>query len=151
MTATEEYMVLLLEHLNKHLLDAPETFYTKNSGRRVEKDTLISFLYLHCISDDTFDSYTLIQACKPRLVSYLLDEALSSLSRVTGDTTEGEGFYEMSLMDTALTSTQLIIKFDLTYGIRAIANELTFGDETRWVNVSKEHQQLTNLLQGATQ
>ena len=128
---------VLVEELNKYLSEAPETFFTKQNGREVTEDTLTAFLYLH---------YTLIQAAQPRLVGHILDEALSSLSSVWGDTSDGEDFYEMMQMETALTSTKLILKFGLGYGVRAIVNELSCGKEARWVNVPKEHQQLTNLL-----
>lgn len=147
---TEETRVLI-EELNKYLVTAPETFFTKNHGRTLTKDKITSFLYLHCLEDVVFDNYSLIQVCQPRLVGYVLDEALSSLSRVWGDTSDGESFYEMSMMETSITSSKLVIKFGIGYGIRAIVNELSFGKKTRWVNVPKEHQQLTNLLQGATQ
>ena len=137
---------VLVEELNKYLSEAPETFFTKQNGREVTEDTLTAFLYLHCLEDEAFDNYTLIQAAQPRLVGHILDEALSSLSSVWGDTSDGEDFYEMMQMETALTSTKLILKFGLGYGVRAIVNELSCGKEARWVNVPKEHQQLTNLL-----
>ena len=39
------------------------------------------------------------------------------------------------------------MKFDVGYALRAIVNEFHLGDDDRWVNVRKEHQQLTNLLE----
>ena len=142
----QETMQVVIQHLNDYLKTAPDTFFTKNNGREVTKNTLMSFLYLHCLEDDNFDNYNLIQTAKPRIVGHVLWEALSSLSRIEGDTSDGEGFFELSCIDSAISSTKLIGKFDVEYALRAIVNEFYLGDDDRWVNVKNEHQQLTNLL-----
>lgn len=142
----EDTMQVVLEYLNNYLKTAPDTFFTKNRGREVTKNSLMSFLYLHCLEDDKFDNYSLIQAAKPRIVGHVLWEALSSLARIEGDTSDGEGFFEASCIDSAISSTKLIMKFDVGYAMRAIANESDIGEDDRWINVTKEHQQLTNLI-----
>ena len=142
----QETMQVVIQHLNDYLKTAPDTFFTKNNGREVTKNTLMSFLYLHCLEDDKFDNYCLIQAAKPRIVGHVLWEALSSLARISGDTSDGEGFFAASCIDSAISSTKLIAKFDVGYAMRAIANEFYLGDESRWINVTNEHQQLTNLI-----
>lgn len=142
----QEAMDVVIQYLNNYLKTAPDTFFTKNRGREVTKNSLMSFLYLHCLEDDKFDNYSLIQAAKPRIVGHVLWEALSSLARIEGDTSDGEGFFEASCIDSAISSTKLIAKFDIGYAMRAIANEFHLGEEDRWVNVTNEHQQLTNLI-----
>ena len=145
---TEETKVLI-EELKKYLATAPDTFFTENHGRILTKDKITSFLYLHCLEDDAFDNYSLIQVCQPRLVGYVLDEALSSLARIEGDTDIGEDFFEFGLAESAVAATTLSIKFGLRYALRAIWNELHFGKDKRWVNVRKERAQMIQMLEEA--
>ena len=69
---------VLVEELNKYLSEAPETFFTKQNGREVTEDTLTAFLYLHCLEDEAFDNYTLIQAANlDWLVTSLMKPSLA--------------------------------------------------------------------------
>lgn len=147
---TEE-MTYLIQFVNEHLRDAPETSFTKDVGREVTQKRMISFLKYHALEDDTFDNYALVQVAMEGLIATLLDEALSSLSRIWGDTSDGEAMFEYMCMNSAFDCIKLLVKFQCGYVDRAIKSELLHGKATRWINVGDLHQQLLNLLQGENQ
>lgn len=142
---TEE-MKYLIEFVNEHLKTAPNTAFTKNVGREVTPERMLAFLKYHALEDDTFDNYSLVQVAMGDVIANLLNEALSSLSRVWGDKDEGETMFEYMQMDSVLDCVRLLVKFQCGYPERAISSELTYGKKDRWENVKDLHQQLTNIL-----
>lgn len=148
MIKEQEEMAYLIQYVNDHLKTAPETSFTKDVGREVNPNRMISFLKYHALEDDSFDNYSLVQIAMRDLIPYLLDEALSSLSRVWGDDSDGEAMFEYMCMGSVLDCTRLLVKFQCGYVERAISAELEHGKSDRWDNVKEIHQQITNLLKG---
>lgn len=144
-------MTYLIQFVNEHLKTSTDTSFTKDVGREVTEGRMISFLKYHALEDPTFDNYSLVQVAMRDLIPALLDEALSSLSRVWGDTSDGESMYEYMCMGSVLDCTRLLMKFQCGYPERAISAELVHGKPDRWDNVKEIHQQLTDLLQGENQ
>ena len=142
----KEEMTYLIQFVNEHLKTAPETSFTRDVGREVTEERMISFLKYHALEDPTFDNYSLVQVAMEGLIAFLLDQSLYSLSRVWGDTSDGESMYEYMCMGSVIDCTKLLVKFQCGYPERAITSELTYGKASRWTNVQDLHQQLTNIL-----
>lgn len=144
-------MTYLIQFVNDHLKTAPETSFTRDVGREVTEERMISFLKYHALEDPTFENYSLVQVAMEGLVAFLLNQSLYSLSRVWGDCDDGEPMFEYMCMGSVLDCTKLLVRFQCGYPERAINSELTYGKSDRWLNVPDLHQQLLNLLQGENQ
>lgn len=137
----------VINYLNTYIQTAPSTMYIEEYGRVVTLDKLMNFLSVHCAEDKEFDNFSIIQAVFPELISSLLGSALSNLSRIWGDTSEGESFFEQSMMATAEDTIKVLFRFDIAWVDRAIMAELTHGKPTRWRFVESEHKALLGMFE----
>ena len=79
-----------------------------------------------------------LDALSSTYCSEALWEALSSLDRLWGDTSEGESHFEAQLWDNTLSKAKVLVMFGSRVGMRALISAIDAKPETHWVNVNKE-------------